>query len=149
MNLRVFFPTTALARPPSPPQEKGFLRYVSPSLVGLKALYAGVAFDYHPPPQKLPRHAPRPRDFPSVACLQCGDAIPKRTSSSRRGFSPHLIYCSVCGLSLRRWIARARRADGLLKQAYWNASSVRRYLRNDILAWLENDVDRLLQNIVR
>ena len=127
----------------------GFLRYVDPSLIGLEDEYADVPFQYNPPPSSLPRHAPRPRDFPSVACLQCGDGIPKRTSSSRRGFSSHAIYCSVCGLSLRRWIARARRADGLLKQAYWNAASVRRYLRNDILAWLENDVDRLLQSITQ
>ena len=127
----------------------GFLRYVSPSLVGLGDLYIGVPFFYNPPPTSLPRHAPRPRDFPSVVCLQCGAQIPKRTSSSRRGFSPHAIYCTVCGLSMRRWIARARRADRLLKQTYRDTPCVRRFLRNDILAWLENDVDRLLQSITQ
>ena len=127
----------------------GFLRYCSPSIIGLANEYAGVPFQYNPPPPSLPRHVPRPRDFPNVDCLQCGDKIPKRASSSRRGFSAHAIYCSRCGLSWRRWLKRARASDRLLKRAYRNSPCVRRFLRNDILDWLENDVDRLLQNINR
>ena len=128
----------------------GFLRYVPPAIIGLGDLYIGARFNYVPPPDSLPCHPPRSRDFPQMNCFACEKLIPKKASSSRRGNDPNVVYCSPCGWKFRRWLKRARFADACLKTAFREAPSVCQFLRPDILAWLEKGrVDRLLETINR
>ena len=117
----------------------GFMRYYRPEPIGLGRQYDGVAFHYQPPPRSFPKHTPRPLGFPSPNCSSCGLAIPKRASSSRRGIHPHAVYCAPCGLAMRRAAARITRADDLLVNTYRVMPEiVRRFLRDDILTWLNH-----------
>ena len=116
----------------------GFLRYCRPEIIGLDSMYDGVQFSYQPPPRSFPKHTPRPLGFPSPHCSSCDRPIPKRASSSRRGIHPHAIYCAACGLAMRRAAARITRADDLLLNTYrLMPDTVSRFLRDDILRWLE------------
>ena len=116
----------------------GFLRYCRPDTIGLGILYDGVIFRYQPPPPAFPKHKPRPAGFPSD-CFCCGKRIPCGASSSRRGVNPSTVYCAPCGLAMRRAAARIQRADALLVQMYRSVPNVRRFLREDVLRWLDGD----------
>jgi len=119
----------------------GFLRYCRPECIGLGNLYDGVEFNYNPPPRSFPKHKPRPLGFPSPNCSSCNRPIPKRASSSRRGIHPHAIYCAPCGLAMRRAAARINQADDLLLNTYRDMpDTVSRFLRDDILSWLNGAV---------
>ena len=124
----------------------GFLRYCRPDTIGLGRFYDGVDFQYQPPPPAFPKHKPRPPGVPSD-CFGCRKTIPYGASNSRRGVDPNAIYCAPCGLAMRRAAARITRADALLVKMYRLVPNVGRFLRHDVLTWL--DGDDLLDNIIQ